>query len=266
MIYRLMFASIFVGIGLCVYASHEYTLSAGSAGEPVDVELLDIENGRIPKSPYIRLGPHYRFYADILYDYEIEDENEEPTEHTKVKAAYYPIFSTDGPVGRQMEALIRKYGGYDGIPDQLPDDEWLPDDSPAVIVETAEYKTVGELPQGAVRLENTEGMIVHWGGPMGDELMASIRERFPDINLNKVVILELGRKPTSSIAVFGMIVGGILLSIVPPVVMIRRDRAKLRKLRTKGMPDTQEPVIVDVLEQPEPGPTNDVDNPYRRTY
>jgi hypothetical protein len=258
-----MLGVMLLGLGLCAYASIEYKRSKGSGSEPVKIDLLDIENGRISKSPYIRLGPHYRLYDAIYYRYEIVAEKGESPEHTKVTSTYYPIFSADGPVGRRMESLLRKYGGYDKIPDLLPDDERLPDDNPVVIVRTREYNTIGELPGGTVRFEKMEGMIVNWGGPMGVDFMATMRERYEDINFNKVLLFEPGRKPLSGIAAIGMVVAGLLLFAVPPIVMIRRDRAKLKKSGVKETQDTNvsspEDVEVTLIQENVEG------NPYRRT-
>jgi hypothetical protein len=252
---------------LCFFGYKEYSVSAGTSSEPLNVELLDIENGKAPDNNYIRLGPHYRLYAACVYQYEVKNDSEQPTDRTKVNWVYYPVYSTGGPFGQQMDVLTKKYGGFDNFPDELPENELLPSDNLSMIIKTKEYRSIGAVPEGMLRCKNIEGLVVNSIEPLGFKEEKLLASGFGEIDFSRVLILQQGRTPTSTAVSFAMMGGGALLIAAPLLVGLFMGRSK-PKARVTPTPqvDNAPAAPLDAMAAPTPpAPTDADDNPYRRT-
>ena len=265
--WRIIIAVMIGGGALCFFGYQEYSVSAGTSSKALNVELLDIESGKAPDNNYIRLGPHYRVYAAAVYEYEANNDNEQVTEYTKVTQVYYPVYSVGSPFGRQMDVLIKKYGSYDKFPDELPADEYLPTDNLSMIVKTDKYHRVGRLPTGMPRFEGIKGLVINEIESLGSEEKRLIESGFGEIDFSKILILEQGRKPTSTALSLAMMGGGALLIVVPVFIGFRMGRSK-PQAGNKPQPQVDNDAIAspDAMAIPAPPPPADGDNnPYRRT-
>jgi len=232
-----------LGVMFCYMGYNEYTVAANSFDEAVPVKLSDIERGLIPDSNHIRIGQHYRCYDASVYRYRLNGKDEQPTEYTKVTGIYYPVYSVDSPFGRRWRFLSKKYGGYDRIPDVIPEHEGLPTGNPSMIVHSRKFDTIGVLPMGIMRSEKMEGLLVQSIESLDSETQRLLQSGFGDVDFSKVLILSEDRKPTSSMVILALVGGGALLIIVAPVigfaVQRRQDRTDnfkpppiLHKVRT----------------------------------
>jgi hypothetical protein len=83
----------------------------------------------------------------------------------------------------------------------------------AVLVKTKRFGTIGGIPDDLDRSEGVTGMVVNKVSSLGTDEANLVRQNFPSIDLNKVLILEEGRRPSPIILSFGMMLGGAVLSV-----------------------------------------------------
>ncbi|MBT3200411.1 MAG: hypothetical protein HN350_10890 [Phycisphaerales bacterium] len=263
--WRVVIGMMIGGGFLCFFGYREYKVSAGTSSVPAQVSLLDIEEGNIPENNYLRVGPHYRWYDACVYEYEIKKGGRGVTDDARVNHFYYPVYAVDGQFGLKVKKLLKKYGGYDRIPDNLPDDELVPIETMMMIVKTSKYKKVGKLPEGLAEEEWIEGLVVNSINTMDDEEKKLLESEFGPLDFDKILILEQGREPTSMGAAVGMMGGGVFLILAPLVVMLNKGKAKPKPptgpatTRITPEPAAFEPVAPPIT----PAAPNDNDsNPY----
>jgi len=251
--WRIVILMIVGGGVLCFFGYREYSVSAGASSEPLDVELSDIENGKIPDTNHIRLGPHYRLYYAAVYKYEARNKSNRLSEYTKVSRVYYPVYSMSSPFGKQMSLLMEKHGG---IPEDLPDSEHLPNGGLSMIIKTNKYQRIGGLPKGVVASDGIDGLVINTIESIGSEEKKLLQMVFGKIDFSKVLVLQQDRKPTSTAVYMAMMGGGVLLMVAPLFVGLavsRREpevRAKFRSLT--GSPAAGPPDLVAPPTQPSP--------------
>ena len=265
--WRIILAVMIGGGFLCFFGYQEYSVSSGTSSKPLKVELFDVESGKTPDNNYIQLGPHYRLYDLVVYEYETNSDNERVTEYTKVNQAYYPVYSIGSPFGQQMDALIKKYGSYDKFPEELPADECLPTDNLSMIIKTDKYPRVGRLPDGMVRFEGIKGLVINQIESLGSEEKRLLKSGFGEIDFSKVLILEQDRKPTSIAVSLAMMGGGALLIAGPLFVGFVMGRSKPQVgAKPQSEVDIAAVTSPDAMATPTPPVSKDADNnPYRRT-
>lgn len=271
--WRIIIGMIIGGGLLCFFGYEEYNVSAGTSSEPVNVELLDLENGKTLDNNYIRIGPHYRLYDASVYQYKVKSNSEQPTAKTRVNRVYYPVYSTSGPFGKQMDVLMKKYGSYDKLPENLPDNELLPTDNLSMIIKTSKYRSIGALPGGMVRCESIEGLVINSIESLGSKERKLLESGFGKIDFSRVLILQQGRKPTSTAVSLAMMGGGALLIVAPLLVGLAMGRRKPQiHAQSRGLSGSPAAGSLDAVAPPPqsaaptPPPQTDADsNPYRRT-
>ena len=101
-------------------------------------------------------------------------------------------------------------------PDGDAPDEAYPDlTNFMVLVKDKGIKTLGDIPDGIEYTEGPlQGMVVNSIESLSDEENDLIRQGFPGVNPEKVILLEKGRKPAGPGKKFGMIGGGVLLVLL----------------------------------------------------
>ncbi|MDJ0848593.1 MAG: hypothetical protein QNK04_09465 [Myxococcota bacterium] len=134
-----------------------------------------------------------------------------PAAAGRIRYAYDPVLSGSHPQMGQLANLERLYGGLDQVPeDMLP----RPDDF-ALLVKTFRHKSVGSLPD-ANWAEGTpvRGLVVNRIYELKDDEEELIRQSFPGVSLERLLVLEEGRTPASERKAFAMMGGGALLAVV----------------------------------------------------
>jgi preprotein translocase subunit Sss1 len=79
------------------------------------------------------------------------------------------------------------------------------------LVKTTRYKTVGSFPEVGIKDEGggIQGLIINDVSSLNTEEKNLIKQEFPNIDFNKVLILEDGRKPTATGAAVVAIIAGV---------------------------------------------------------
>ena len=197
--FRLKLALIIGGGFLAFFGLQEYRVSMGTSAEPVQIDLAKVEAGETPTNNHWLIGEHAADYWGCVYEYE---------EDTKrITHLYYPIISDDNPYFDKLEELITKHGG----PNNIPEAEYPDVDTFRVLVKTERFKKESAIPDGLSSDDSLQGLVINLIGSMDAEEERLIKQSFPKVNVDDVIILEEGREPASMMVSLGMLGGGVLL-------------------------------------------------------
>ncbi|QDU90770.1 hypothetical protein Pla175_41830 [Pirellulimonas nuda] len=211
------------GAVLAYFGIQELRVGMSSTPEPVGVDLAEVESGAIIDNNHWLLSEHVAVFGAAIYEYEKWTGNggKELDERTKCTWCYYPVMSYDHEYVRTISALEAEYGSLDKLTDQ----ELPALDGFKVLVRTKEFKTVGDIPSGLEGRNSVQGLVVSRIEGLGSDEKKLMSEGFPGLDLDDLLLLEAGRRPTSVAASSGMIAGGVALLVAGAVWMLRRNGA-----------------------------------------
>ena len=92
----------------------------------------------------------------------------------------------------------------------------------AVLLKSEAYDTVKDIPDGRECYKSVSGLVINRIESLGDDEKRLIRGKFPEIDFDKILIVERGRKPSSVALSIGIIAGGALLVLLPVAFFVRR--------------------------------------------
>ena len=201
----------------------EYRVSSGATTEAEIVDLSQVEAGARPENSHVQFDSHSAVYAGSVYEYEMDKyETGEPGRGTKVNYTYYPIISAQHPFNVRWDELAAQYGSFEAVPET----ENLPDLTTfAVLVKTERFTTVGSIPDGIEDGQSVKGLLINRIESLDSEEKKLVGESFPQVNVDSLLILEDGRKPSPATKFMGMIGGGVVLVLagVGWIIAGRRD-------------------------------------------
>jgi hypothetical protein len=200
--FRLKIAAIIGGLVLAYFGVQEYRVSMGTSAEPMAVDLAALEGGETPDNNHILIGQHVADYDGCVYEYEEGS--------GRVTHMYYPIISDSNSFFDELNALYEKYDN----PDDIPEQEHPGIHEFRVLVKTKRYKTENSIPAGLGAEDSVQGLVINLIDSMDKEEERMIQSEFPKVNMDELLIVEDGRKPTSMFASLGMVGGGGLLSFL----------------------------------------------------
>jgi len=178
-------------------------VSKGTTAEPVAVELADLESGKeTGENAHIKVGAHYPAYFELIY-YGPENNPE------KIDYSYYPILSKNHTFVAALGALYEKYPEGDFSESEMPSVGDF-----KVLVKTKAFKKVDDIPGGFDSVESIEGLIVNRIDKLKPDEQDLLKQSFPSFDPDKILILEVGRKPASNLKQYGMMGGGALLAFL----------------------------------------------------
>jgi hypothetical protein len=191
-----------IGIGLICWGYVEYRAGAGAGGNPVDVELTQIESGIVPESPYLHIGRHVRIYRAVVYATPRRNDVDPPVEY-----ALFPIISTRHPYAAVLDRAATanvKHGEGVGAEQmtQVPLDF-------KVLVKTTRFHRQSELPARDEISGAVDGLLINRVSSLSDKESQLIMEMFPQANPDKLLILEEDRRPWKSSSTFLLMGSGV---------------------------------------------------------
>ena len=217
--FRFKIIPIGIGIFLGFLGYEEYSVSHQATIPATKVELSEIEASTELSNNFIQIGKHWSIYPATIYEYQMEKyETGDPDENTTVNYAYYPVVSEKHPYLIKIDALFERYGDEASI----PENEWPEFRQFSVLVKTKRYKKIGSIPEDWEESESLEGLVINRIKSLNSEEEALLRQSFPQINLNEVLILEEGRLPSSKGKSIGLMSGGGLLILVGLMLLLQR--------------------------------------------
>lgn len=198
MFYRVYIIIFFGGVALTIFGFKEFKVGNSSTGSAANIELRSIEAGTTPKNNHLRIGQHVAVYSESVFQYtERKGSSTQVTVNTPINFAYYPIISASPPArgGRPAEQTTQSF---------------------AVLVKSERFAKVGSIPDSDRMETSIQGLVINQIQSLGAEERALLRTSFPATNFSKVLILEVGRKPSSAIGAIAMMIagGGICLGSV----------------------------------------------------
>jgi len=146
--------------------------------------------------------------------------NEEPSEDTSVSYTYYPIISENHSYFFQIGALLQSFGAADAIPENL----WPEIKQFSVLVKTKRFEQIKDIPMDWKEDASVEGLVINRIESLNSEETDLVRQSFPEIDIEKILILEEGRKPSSKVKSFGMMGGGGVLAVVGVLLLFARRK------------------------------------------
>ena len=202
---------IIAGIALGVWGYEEYKVGRGTGSEPVAMELAEIEKTGKVKSNYINIGPHLQVFPGCVYTYTQEKGGAGPTENTTINYLYFPIISEEHPYLQSLFEMAESYGGWDKVPENAP---WPTLSDFTVLVKSVKYHRVGDIPAELKEKQGIVGLVISEIEELEDDEKRLLRESFPKVNFDKVLILEENRTPMTGVMALGILAGGVVLVLV----------------------------------------------------
>lgn len=80
-----------------------------------------------------------------------------------------------------------------------------------VLVKTKRFSTIGAIPEQFSLEDQVQGLVVNQIASLKDDEKNLITSQFPAVNIDKVLILDDGRRPSVLIGL-AMLLGGLVLS------------------------------------------------------
>jgi hypothetical protein len=198
-----------MGLGLFMFAWQEWRVSADTSKAPLAVDLGKLESAPSSENNHLQIGPHSACYFATVYSYKTKrrDRRKRPDADTSVSYCYYPIISSTHPYVQEIEKLETQYGSLDQVPDEVA---FPPMPSFSVLVKTKRFKTIGAIPDESLRAEpGVQGLVINRISSLSSEEQKLIKDDFPDIDFNKVLILEDGRTPSSGLFSICLVFAGL---------------------------------------------------------
>lgn len=210
---RLKLIIIIAGGFLAFMGFEEYKVSEGTTGEAAALDVAALESGAVEVSnPHVMLGDHVASYWDCIYQYQQSKASTgEPGPDARVNHVYYPVISVNNPYLAEVAAFQKKYENSDTQP---ADSEIPTIKQVAILAKTTEFKTIGDIPDGLADMTGLEGLIVNKIESLDSDEINLLRQGFPGFDPEKVLLLEVGRKPSSKVKSLGFMAGGGLLSLL----------------------------------------------------
>lgn len=244
---------LFILAPCCViYGCGEWRVSQDVSAEPVAADLAQLEQGNDPADNHVLLGPHVACYYSGVYEYLTDrDHPKDPEPDTHVTSYYYPIVSTSDPSVREINRLIKEYGSLDEVPDDVP---IPPIEDFRVLVKTDRFDDVKSLPTTpVVREEKLQGLVINRVASLDSDTKKYVRQSFPDIDFDTVLIVEEGRRPSSMLFARGVTFAatlawllGIVLCFVGLIQLI--VRATSRPAPPPSAPQPSAPLAAQPLD------------------
>jgi len=205
---RLAVLLVAMGGALSCLGAKEFSLCCGTSAQPVYVHLAQLEAGRAPPSNYLRIGPHIAIFPAAVYRYRCQEGTGRAAADASLLACYYPIVSSSHPFVLRLEQLQQRYGDLSRAArhTSLPELKQF-----AVLVKTARFGCPRHIPAGVQHHTGLCGMVINRVESLGPEEQQFLHASFPELQLDRVLIVEEGRTPSSVASCLAMMGSGVLL-------------------------------------------------------
>ncbi len=232
---RAIFGFMALGGFLCFMGYEEYQVSKGTTAEPEPISLVKLEHGVDQTNNHVEIGDHVAIYDGLVYSYtESKYGNGEPDADTRIDYIYYPVVSMAHPFMKSLLALqlgdasaedaAQEEDGRRRPRQEEDEDGYLTLDNFRVLVRSSRFNTYGELPEGFSRENGLQGMIVNQISSLDSEERSLLRESFPNLDFDQLIILQEGRRPNST-SPLGLIGGGSALFLLGATLGVVRLRS-----------------------------------------
>lgn len=200
---RVRIIAIAAGAAFCWYGIQEFQLGMNSTPEPAEVDLAKLEAGEPAPQNHLRLGPHLALYNGAVYSI---SESHKDLPNPPVKYAIYAVVSESHPYGKLVKQLLAPPAdAKEPVAREAPALEL---DRVAVLVKTKQFASAGMIPNQPVAQPAVQGLAINQIQSLSDQEANLVRQVVPGIDLEKVILLEEGRRPKSHMQSLGIAAGG----------------------------------------------------------
>lgn len=210
---------LFFGVVAGVHGIQEYTVGRECSEAPVLASLAELEKGAACPNCHLRLGTHIAVYPGSIFSYKGR-RGEDPSPTAEVTYAYYPIISDENPFITKLRELSKHHGGTG----KVPKTEFPKVCNAAVLVKTKRFICVAVVPDRWKREAGVRGLVVNRIETLGSQERNLLQGSFPGLDLDKVLILEEGRAPSSFVYCSGMVALGVALLIGGVAALLAQRR------------------------------------------
>lgn len=195
------------GAAIVWHGFEEHKVSRGTTAEAIDVKLADIEAGKISDNNHLKIGKHWALHTETIYSYsQSKYDTGEPGPNTSISYAFYPIISHSHEHLKEVYAYWAKKEADPNFQGAAPTVR-----SFSVLVKTNRFDKLRDLPTDDKEVDSIKGLVVNRIRTLDDDEKKLISQSFPSVNLDKVLILDDGREPSSATASWAFMIGGVLL-------------------------------------------------------
>ncbi len=220
--WKIKLGLIVAGIVVAFIGYEEFKVSQGTTKEPMEIQLSSLEQGESVKNNHLKITEHWALFPFSVYEYKQDrGETGDPKPTAKVNHTYYPIISNDHPYLIRLDELAEEYDDLD----EVPDEEWPTIGDLAVLVKSEQFATIADIPYDWEFKSELQGLVINRIKSLEKEESRLIQSSFPTVDLDKVLLLEVGRKPSSSLKSLGMVLGGGILSLFGVMLLLRGRKA-----------------------------------------
>ena len=196
-------------------STHQDRARRGASAEAVPCDLAALERGEAPGDMHVKLGPHAALYHHAVIKYSTSI-GSKPTPKTRLQVCYVPVISKENPFFAELQALAGRHGGIE----RIPDTDWPQVREFAALRITKRFRRIGDVPPGLSVEDGLEGLVTNRIAPLDSRARKLLAERFPHVDLEKVWMIDEGRRPWSERSVRAMsglgkllLVGAALLAV-----------------------------------------------------
>jgi hypothetical protein len=208
-----------LSLGLLISGCNETRLAWHCTAIPEAVQVKTLEDGYRPGTDYLSLGRHLALVQSGVFAYtrgKHEPAIADPDKmspSTPITAFYYPVFSLQHPLAQGQDEKTAS---------------WY-----KIVIKTHRYKTLGEVLVGArgrklaIDVPSLTGVVINDIEPLTDDEVKLLRDGFPMLSPEAVLVVEEGREPMSrGLALLQLMAGVLLLGAPIGLSIAKRTGAK----------------------------------------
>ena len=202
---------LLVGVGLIAFCV--ISIVQLHAVEPVAVSIEDVVEGNFPEDTYVRVTGGIAVYR---YAY-----LQKQGEKDKVEVICYPLYAKNDEVLDKIATALSTYPSAEAIPVN-----WYKQNLHCqVLVKTKKYGRLSEIPTEADQVA-VVGSIRKGATNLHSELKKPLKGDFHNVDLEKTILIEEGRRPDLPIRIWGIIAGVALIFVSIIWVAVARSKAR----------------------------------------
>lgn len=183
-IFRWWYFTGIAGLALCVFGSIETNLALQSGTAPIVVTIDDLEGGQQLAQPFVRLGEHVA----------LEQLGVTHRRRRGQAKVLYPLVGVNHPIVRALQSPPSSKAGLPGFED----------------LHVFALRDGDSLARGAPRLASVEGTVFAFDALSSTE-QNLVTLAVPNVDRERVRVLEVGRRPRPLIVAIGCLIAGVLL-------------------------------------------------------
>jgi hypothetical protein len=199
------FALVLLGLGLFVgfLGFQETRLWLASSGTPTELTLAELERNGPGNNRYIKVS---EFLCTPSYIYKAKKDNK-----ANFTVVYLPAVSVDSAYGKQVHKIVTEAFAK-GEKNIAEIEKRIPPFSGKfpLLIKSNKARDEQEV-DALMSADEIEGLVINSVESLGSEESNFLKQSYPGMDMDQVVILDHGRKPTAFLMLLVYYGGSVLL-------------------------------------------------------